>query len=180
MSQKCHKRNKKNDSGVVYSQTNYSSWITLMNMLKHLMTMSMLAAISACSTLSTPTFANKDGAIRGYDPVAYHTESMPVKGDSAYSYDYNDGVWYFSNEENLQLFSSDPERYAPVYGGYCAYGMSKGHVVSTDPNAWTIEDGRLYLNYSLGVRKTWLKDVPGNIEKANANWQEKTSQPGFE
>ena len=137
-------------------------------------------ALSACTTLEAPTFADDMGAIRGYDPVAYHTEMMPVKGDPAYTHEYHDAVWQFSSEDNLRKFRDDPERYAPQYGGYCAYAMSKGYVVSTDPQAWTIEGDRLYLNYSLGVRKTWLKDVPGYVARADANWQKKISQPVFE
>lgn len=137
-------------------------------------------AVSACSTLKTPTFADDMGAIRGYDPVAYHHEMMPVKGDPAFTYEYNDSVWFFSSEDNLATFRSDPERYAPAYGGYCAYAMSKGYVVSTDPQAWTIESDKLYLNYSLGVRETWLKDVPGYIAKADTNWLEKVSSQDFE
>ena len=146
-------------------------------------TLAALAAAlttSACTTLKAPTFADDGGAIRGYDPVAYFTQQMPAKGDSAYSLEYNDAVWYFVNQENLERFRKHPERYAPQYGGYCAYGMSRGYVVSTDPNAWTIVDDRLYLNYSIGVRKTWLKDVPVNIDKADMNWQSKISEPVFE
>lgn len=120
------------------------------------------------------------GAIRGYDPVAYHTEMMPVKGDPQYSYEYNNAIWQFASEENRKLFRDDPERYSPQYGGFCAYAMSNGLVVSTDPQAWKIEGGKLYLNYSPGVRKTWLKDVPGYVARADAKWQDKISRPTFE
>lgn len=99
-------------------------------------------------------FSDDVGAIRGYDPVAYHLERKPVKGDPAYTYRYNNATWLFSSQENLETFRGNPERYTPEYGGYCAYGMSKGFVVSTDPNAWTIENGKLYLNHSFGVRRT--------------------------
>lgn len=133
----------------------------------------VLVTLSACGTLSAPTFSDDAGAIRGYDPVAYHLENQPVKGDPAYTYQYNNATWRFSSQENLETFRGDPERYAPEYGGYCAYGMSKGFVVSTDPNAWTIENGKLYLNHSLGVRRTWLKDVPGNVDRADRHWQDK-------
>ena len=57
--------------------------------------------------------------------------------------------------------------------------MSKGNVASTDPDAWTIVDGKLYLNYSLGVRRTWLKDVAGNIEKADGHWKQKIADADF-
>ena len=135
---------------------------------------------SACSTLDVPTFGDEAGAIRGYDPVAYHTDGQPQPGNPEFSTQYNGADWYFASESNLALFREDPERYAPQYGGYCAYAMSRGWVVSTDPEAWHIEDGKLYLNYSLGVRKTWLKDVPGYIAKADTHWQEKLEQPVFE
>lgn len=101
-------------------------------------------------------------------------------GDAKYTYEYNDAVWRFSSQENLNMFRDDPDRYAPEYGGYCAYAMSRGFVVSTDPDAWTIEGEKLYLNYSLGVRKTWLKDVPGYIARADENWRDKKSRQNFE
>ncbi len=135
--------------------------------------LSALLVLAGCGTLNSPTFSDEAGAIRGYDPVAYHLENAPVKGNAAYTYEYDGAVWHFASQANLDTFSADPERYAPAYGGYCAYGMSKGFVVSTDPNAWTIEDGQLYLNHSLGVRSTWLRDVPGNIDRADRHWQNK-------
>ena len=140
----------------------------------------LLYLITGCTTLSTPTFSDEDGAIRGYDSVAYHTNQRPVKGKPSLSTRWNDANWYFSSAENLAAFEADPERYAPQYGGYCAYAMSKGLVVSTDPNAWQIEDGKLYLNYSLRVRRTWRKDIPGYVAKADAFWQEKIFEPRIE
>lgn len=145
-----------------------------------LVLLAALVACAGCTTLKTPTFTDDAGAVRGYDVVAYHTIGEPLAGDAAYSTIYNDAEWHFSSEENLQLFRQDPSRYAPQYGGYCAYAMSKGWVVSTDPHAWQIEDGKLYLNYSLGVRNTWRKDIPGYIEKADGNWQDKIQQGNFE
>jgi YHS domain-containing protein len=144
-----------------------------------LVALSLLIALSGCTTLKVPTFADDEGAIRGYDPVAYHLEGMPVKGDPRYFFAYRESTWHFSSEDNRDEFRRDPDRYAPQYGGFCAYAMSKGFVVSTDPDAWTIVDGKLYLNYSLGVRKTWLKDVPGYVDKADDKWKEKLSQPDF-
>ena len=140
---------------------------------RQLMILGMLVTLSACGTLNSPTFSDHAGAIRGYDPVAYHSDGKPVKGDPAHTFEYNSATWHFASQENLETFRANPERYVPEYGGYCAYGMSRGFVVSTDPNAWTIEDGKLYLNHSLGVRRTWLKDVPGNVNRADKHWQEK-------
>ncbi len=151
-----------------------------MHRIRLLTTLLMLALVSACTTLKTPVFSTDDGAIRGYDPVAYHVEGAPVKGVAEFRSSYSDETWYFASADNKARFDADPVRYAPAYGGYCAYAMSRNLVVSTDPNAWHIEKDTLYLNYSLGVRKTWLKDVPGHIERADANWDNKIHAGSFE
>jgi len=109
-------------------------------------------------------------AIRGYDPVAYFKEAKPVKGSDEYSFKWKDANWLFSSKENLDSFSLNPEKYAPQYGGYCAYGLSEGHKAPTDPNAWTIVDGKLYFNYSLKVKELWIKNPTERIEKADKNW----------
>ena len=141
---------------------------------------SLLGVAFSVSTLHAQTYANEDGAISGYDPVAYFTEDMPVKGKPEFSTDWNNATWYFSSAENKSMFDADPEKYAPQYGGFCAFGMSRGYAVSTEPDAWYIEDGKLYLNHNLAVRKTWLKDIPGYIEKANPVWAEKLETQVFE
>lgn len=110
------------------------------------------------------------GAIRGYDPVAYFTEGRPVKGKRSHRAEWMGATWSFASEENRKLFESDPEKYVPRYGGYCAWAVSRGYTASIDPDAWSIVDGALYLNYSLGVRDQWSQDVPGNIAKGDANW----------
>jgi hypothetical protein len=115
-------------------------------------------------------FKASDQAIRGYDPVAYSTAGKPVKGDQNLVFHWMDANWYFSSKENLNSFSKSPDKYAPQYGGYCAYGMSEGHKAPTDPNAWTIVDGKLYLNYSLKVKESWKKDQMQRIGQANKNW----------
>ncbi|MDJ0636750.1 MAG: YHS domain-containing (seleno)protein [Xenococcaceae cyanobacterium MO_188.B29] len=109
-------------------------------------------------------------AIRGTDPVAYFTQGKAIKGSNQYEYEWQGATWRFSSAENMRLFASNPETYAPQYGGYCAKGLSEGNVVSTDPNAWKIVDGKLYLNYSPQVQRQWLRDVPGNIAKADSRW----------
>ncbi len=110
------------------------------------------------------------GAIRGYDPVAYHTEGKPVAGKRAHRVEWKGATWSFASAESKALFEGDPEKYAPRYGGYCAWAVSNGGTASIDPDAWTIVDGKLYLNYSLGVREQWSQDIPGNIAKADVNW----------
>lgn len=113
----------------------------------------------------------KDGiAIRGYDPVAYFKQSKPVKGQETISYDWNGVKWLFSSDENKEDFKANPEKFAPQFGGYCAYGLSENHKSPTEPDAFTIVDDKLYLNYNLKVKELWKKDTPRRIKKANDLW----------
>jgi YHS domain-containing protein len=109
-------------------------------------------------------------AIEGYDPVAYFEEGKPVEGDSDYTHDWMGATWYFASAANRDLFAADPEKYAPQYGGYCAWAVANGYTAKIDPQAWAVVDDKLYLNYSLDVQKQWQQDVPGNITKADGNW----------
>ncbi len=131
-----------------------------------------LLLTSGLAMAADEVFVTDEGAIRGYDPVAYFTSGAPVKGDARFVYEWNDVEWRFASADNLATFKSDPEKYAPAFGGFCAYGMSQGYKIGTDPAAFTISDGRLYLNYSLPVRATWLTDKDSYIEKATQNWVE--------
>lgn len=115
-------------------------------------------------------FTTDAGAIRGYDPVAYFNNKKAIKGAKAFTARYMDADWYFTSAENRDRFVSMPEKYAPQYGGYCAWAVSKGYTASVDPQAWSIVDGKLYLNYNQGVKRKWSKDIPGNIRAANTNW----------
>lgn len=118
-----------------------------------------------------PIHSNLFGsAIDGYDPVAYFKDNKPVEGESKYTHQWNGAKWYFKNEENKADFIADPEKYAPQYGGYCAWAVIQGAAVKTDPEAWHIEDGKLYLNYNADVKARWSVDIPGNIEKADVKW----------
>jgi YHS domain-containing protein len=109
-------------------------------------------------------------AVSGYDPVAYFAEGRPVEGRSDHELEWNGATWRFSSAGNLAAFRADPAAFAPQYGGYCAWAVSQGYTASTDPQAWRIVDGKLYLNYSLGVQRRWQEDIPGNIVKGDANW----------
>ena len=128
---------------------------------------------SGCVSLRHQTFSDHRGAIRGYDPVAYFSEQDAVPGNPLTAYDFQGSRWIFASEFNRSLFIADTGRYMPQYGGYCAYAMSKGFAVSIDPNAWSIVDDKLYLNYSLRVRKTWLKNREVYIAKADKKWDER-------
>ncbi len=119
-----------------------------------------------------PIYSNSSTgiAINGYDPVAYFTEHMPVAGSAEISALWKGAKWHFANDANRQTFLAMPDKYAPQYGGYCAFAVSYGSTATTVPEAWTIVDGKLYLNNSLGVRSRWNTDQPGYIAKANKNW----------
>lgn len=126
---------------------------------------------SAAETSTIRYFEDDRGlAIRGADPVAYFTQGGPVAGSAEFAYTWNNATWQFASAENRDLFAANPEQYAPQYGGFCAWAVSQGYTASTDPNAWRIVDGKLYLNYNQGVQRRWERDIPGNINKANANW----------
>jgi YHS domain-containing protein len=127
-------------------------------------------AFTAVAGRVDPVYQHGGLAIRGFDPVAYFQQSAPVKGSPEFSYQWQGATWLFASAENRDHFQAHPERYAPQYGGYCAYAVSKGRTASIDPDAWKIVEGKLYLNYSKGVQKKWEQDVPGNIVKADRNW----------
>jgi YHS domain-containing protein len=115
-------------------------------------------------------YAPDNKAINGYDPVAFFTDSMPVKGSGNFSYSWKGADWSFGSAENMEKFKADPDKYAPQFGGYCAYGCSQGHKAPTKPETWTIVDGKLYFNYNGDVKKKWTADRDALIEKANVNW----------
>ncbi len=134
-------------------------------------------AAPAATFLGRPAFAAKpsvfatDGiAINGFDPVAYFTKGMPVKGVSDHAVNWEGASLLFASAENKAMFQADPEKFTPRYGGYCAYAVSKGATAPTDPEAWTVHEDQLYLNFSVDVRSIWQQDIPGNIARADANW----------
>jgi YHS domain-containing protein len=109
-------------------------------------------------------------AIQGYDPVAFFTDSKPVKGKPELGFHYKGATYYFVSKEHRDLFKADPKKYEPEFGGYCAYGVSRSKVVEVDVEAFQIVDGRLLMQYSKGVREDFNKDTKGNLTKADANW----------
>ena len=130
-----------------------------------------LAAQPQINTLKNSAFGGRtDTAINGYDTVAYFTVGKPVKGLDNLVTDWNGAKWKFSTQANLDLFKANPEKYAPQYGGYCAYGVTKGSLVKVEPEQFTIRDGKLYLNYDADVQATWLKDPAGYIKSADAKF----------
>ena len=127
-------------------------------------------AVSSTSALARKVFTSGGAAIRGYDPVAYFTAGKPVKGSSNLTTKWNGSTWRFSSQANLDKFKASPAKFAPAYGGYCAWAMSQGRVATTIPQAWDIKGGRLYLNFDLNIRKRWRTNIPKHIKLANAKW----------
>lgn len=110
-------------------------------------------------------------AIGGFDPVGYFTEGSPVEGSAAHALDWGGTTWHFASAENRAAFAADPERYAPQYGGYCAWAVgARNSLAPTEPAQWQIVNDRLYLNFNASVQERWRADIPGFIEKANSNW----------
>lgn len=112
-----------------------------------------------------------DTAILGYDPVAYFTVGKPVKGQDRFVHEWMGAKWMFASQANLEQFKADPVRYAPQYGGYCAYGVVQGALVEIEPDMFTVRDGKLYLNYDADVQALWLKDPAGYIKQADAKFK---------
>ncbi len=109
-------------------------------------------------------------AIEGNDPVAYFTDAKAVNGFSKFSHQWKGAEWRFKNAANRDAFAKTPGKYAPAFGGYCAWAVSQGYTAGIDPEAWTIHEGTLYLNYSKNIQKQWAQDISGNIAKGRRNW----------
>jgi YHS domain-containing protein len=140
----------------------------------HLAAAALIAATGqARADTSRPvnTLGSPDGlAIRGYDPVAYFRDGGPRQGKPEFSVSHGGAIWRFASAEHRALFEADPTRYLPAYGGFCAYGTSRGYLVKIEPEAWSIVEGKLYLNYDLGVRETWARRTKTYIARAEGNW----------
>lgn len=130
-----------------------------------------LAPAPAADRLVDPVNKDKRGvALKGYDPVAYFTEAKPVKGSEEFTFDWMGAKWLFSSAANRGQFQASPEKYAPQFGGYCAWAVSKGHTAGINPEAWKIVDGKLYLNYNKWVQGKWAREAPKRIEDGNRHW----------
>ena len=127
--------------------------------------------------LTAGEFFESDGAaLRGYDPVAYFESNKPVKGLPGFQFEYKGSKFLFSSADNLKKFVAAPQAYAPQFGGFCALGTANGYKVKTEPDAFKVVDGKLYLNYNRKVLELWTLDEPGYIKRANDNWPEVSKQ----
>ena len=165
---------------VLYSRRNSMTAITLPHPSRRILMVFALAfALLAAAGLMRPAAAANiwfeggllgSSAVRGYDVVAYFTEGKPVEGKSDYTHEWSNTTWRFASAAHRDLFAANPEKYAPQYGGWCAWAVSQGYTASIDPAAWRIVDGKLYLNYSKSVQSQWAQNIPGFIAKGDTNW----------
>ena len=139
------------------------------------------------AALAMPAFAqnkillnlDKTGvAVQGYDPVAFFTDNKPVKGDGKFLVKHGGAIYFFASKEHRDRFRENPAQYEPVFGGYCAFGVSRNKLVEIDVDAFQIVDGKLLLQYSKGVREDFNKDTKGNLAKADANWPALVAKKG--
>ena len=108
-------------------------------------------------------------AVGGYDPVSFFS-GVPVEGDKVHSYEYMGATWRFSTQGNLELFKTNPEAFAPQYGGYCAWALAEGKLAKGSPKYWRVEDGKLYLNFNERIQRRWESDIEGFIIAGDENW----------
>jgi len=142
-----------------------------MHLRRTALTLLLLAAAAPLAAVSPVNKSFFGGvAIEGYDPVAYFTDGKPVEGKKQYTHDWMGATWRFASAGHRDLFVADPEKYAPQYGGWCAYAVAHNDTAGIDPEAWTIHDGKLYLNYDEEIQAKWLADRDAFIAQANANW----------
>jgi hypothetical protein len=132
----------------------------------------LLSTLLLASTIQAlePVNTDRGLALEGYDPVAYFTAGKPLKGSTEFETKWMDATWRFTSAESMKAFLSDPAKYAPQYGGYCAWAVSRNYTADADPEAWRIVGGKLYLNYNAKVQKEWQKDPAGNIIRGDRNW----------
>lgn len=139
--------------------------------MRRLLQLSLLLALAPLLVSGEPVNRGLLGtAVKGTDVVAYFTQGRPVPGSEEHEVEWNGATWRFSSAAHKALFAKDPRKYAPQYGGFCAFGVSRGYTVGIDPAAWRIVNGKLYLNYNAAVQAEWVKDIPGHIARADRNW----------
>lgn len=131
-----------------------------------------VAAIAFAGNAVAADYAHSTPAVQGYDVVSYQTGKRPIRGNGHYVATHKGATYIFASQENLDTFNNNPDRYAPAYNGYCAFGVSVGKKFVGDPEVYRVVDNRLYLNLDATIQDDWLKDVPGRIKTANTNWSE--------
>jgi YHS domain-containing protein len=130
----------------------------------------LITGLAYAGTPITAVNTEQGLAIKGYDPVAYFTDAKPIQGSAQFSATYQGAVYHFVSEEHRDRFIAEPAKYAPQYGGYCAYAMALNTIADIDPDEWAIIDGRLYLNNNFFSQTLWSFNKRGNISRGDRNW----------
>jgi YHS domain-containing protein len=113
-------------------------------------------------------------ALKGYDPVTYFQASAPVQGREEFSFAWNDASWHFSSEENRDKFAANPAQFAPQFGGFCSFAVSKGFTADISPDAWYVHHGQLYLFADTNVRDDWVALLgDGSLQASEAAWEKR-------
>lgn len=141
-----------------------------------LVALSLSALAISVPALAGDFFERNGLAIDGFDPTSYFSEGKPVRGSADFSAEYKGSVFYFASAENRMRFLAAPADFAPQFGGFCAYGAAGGYKAKIDPTAFSIIDGKLYLNYDAKVQASWSQDTRGYIRKAEQKWPTVASQ----
>jgi len=141
-------------------------------MMRRARTLALSLALAASPAMAGEVHETDGIGIKGHDPVAYFDQGRAVAGKAELSVEYAGVTYRFATTEHRQAFRADPAKYLPQYGGFCAFGVAGGYKADIDPEAFSLVDGKLYLNYSKSIRTKWLGDVPGYIGKAEAKWPE--------
>lgn len=141
----------------------------------------IVAATAAAQAGRSAVNVDAQGVIlKGYDAVAYHTEARAVKGAAQFSAVHDGATFHFASAANRDRFVANPGKYEPMYGGYCAMGVAVGKKLDVDPAAFTVHEGRLFVNVDANVRGMWAKDVAGNNTKADTKWAEVSARKAFD
>lgn len=146
--------------------------------MRHRLSIGLLAILAFSFVIVGPLLGaqpiekNKAGlALDGWDSVSYF-DGKPMPGKAEFTKEWNGATWRFATAAHRDAFAADPAKYAPQYGGHCAYGLAKGHLVTADPTIWKVVDGKLYVNYDGDVQKSWEKDQAKFIVDADKEWKE--------
>lgn len=144
------------------------------------LTAASASAVLAQNGTSTINVDDNGVILKGYDAVAYHTESKPVQGTAQFTATHDGAIYRFASAANRDTFKANPAKYAPAYGGYCAMGVAVGKKLDGDPAAFTVANGKLFLNVNPNVKGMWAKDIAGNNKKADTNWSKVAVHRGFD
>jgi hypothetical protein len=131
---------------------------------------SLAASVAAAAFAAEPVYTREGLGLSGYDAVAYFTDSKAVKGSPRFEQEWGGVRWRFGSAAHLKTFAASPAKYAPQYGGYCAFGVSRNKLVPGDPEAWKVVGGKLYVNYDRSVLALWEKELPNVVGVADENW----------